>query len=221
MDSAVQRKNMVDSQVRPNDVTDRRLIGAMLEVPRELFVPEGLRAVAYMDGNLVVSAPGQEPPRVLLAPRTLAKMLQHLAPDQDASILDVGPATGYSTAVLAQIAKRVVALESDGALAEQMQRALSAQKASNVEVYVGSFADGYPGHGPYDGILMHGMVNEVPSSLLNQLKDGGRLIAILDVGGVGKVFEWRRYAMSFDRRPLFDAEAPVLPGFERIPEFAL
>jgi len=216
MDSAVQRKNMVDSQVRPSDVTDRRLIRAMLEVPREMFVPAEQRSVAYMDGDLSVS--GQ---RVLLAPRTLAKMIQHLAPDADASILDVGPATGYSTAVLARIAKRVVALESDAALAEEMQRALAGQKAANTEAYVGSFADGYRGHGPYDGILINGKVSDAPPALLNQLKDGGRLIAILDVNGVGKVCEWRRYGMNFDRRSLFDAEAPVLPGFERAAEFVL
>ncbi len=218
MDSVVQRKNMVDSQVRPSDVTDRRLIRAMLAVPREMFVPVAQRAIAYMDGNLEVSADGR---RVLLAPRTLAKMIQHLAPDADASILDVGPATGYSTAVLALIAKRVVALESEASFAEQIQRELAAQKVTNAEVYVGAFTDGYRGHGPYDGILINGKVSDVPPTLLNQLKDGGRLIAILDVNGVGKAFEWRRYAMNFDRRPLFDAEAPVLPGFERVIEFVL
>lgn len=218
MDSAVQRKNMVDSQVRPSDVTDRRLIRAMLEVPREMFVPVGQRSVAYMDGDLPVSANGR---RVLLAPRTLAKMIQHLAPDADASILDVGPGTGYSTAVLAHIAKRVVALEADAALAEEMQAALAAQKLANAEVFVGAFADGYRALGPYDGVLVNGKLSEAPASLLNQLKDGGRLIAILDVNGVGKVCEWRRYAMNFDRRSLFDAEAPVLPGFERTAEFVL
>jgi protein-L-isoaspartate(D-aspartate) O-methyltransferase len=218
MDSAVQRKNMVDSQVRPSDVTDRRLIRAMLEVPREMFVPVGQRSVAYMDGDLPVSANGR---RVLLAPRTLAKMIQHLAPDANASILDVGPGTGYSTAVLAHIAKRVVALEADAALAEEMQAALAAQKLANAEVFVGAFADGYRALGPYDGILVNGKLSEAPASLLNQLKDGGRLIAILDVNGVGKVCEWRRYAMNFDRRSLFDAEAPVLSGFERTAEFVL
>jgi protein-L-isoaspartate(D-aspartate) O-methyltransferase len=218
MSSAVQRKNMVDSQVRPSDVTDRRLIRAMLEVPREMFVPVAQRSIAYMDGDLPVTADGR---RVLLAPRTLAKMIQHLAPDADASILDVGPGTGYSTAVLAHVAKRVVALEADAALAEEMQGALAGQKLANTDVFVGAFADGYGALGPYDGILVNGKLSEAPASLLNQLKDGGRLIAILDVGGVGKVCEWRRYAMNFDRRSLFDAEAPVLPGFERAAEFVL
>ena len=218
MDSAVQRKNMVDSQVRPSDVTDRRLIRAMLEVPREAFVPAGQQAIAYMDGNLAVSADGA---RVLLAPRTLAKMIQSLALEDGATVLDVGPATGYSTAVLAHMAKRVVALECDAGLADHMKQALASGNATNTEVYVGAFADGYPGHGPYDAILVNGKAADIPPGLLNQLKDGGRLIAILDVNGVGKAFEWRRYTMSFDRRALFDAEAPVLPGFERAAEFVL
>ena len=111
MDSAVQRKNMVDSQVRPSDVTDRRIARAMLEVPREAFVPEGQRAIAYMDGNLVVSAGEAIPQRVLLAPRVLAKMMQQLVLEPDAVVLDVAPATGYSTAVLARMVKRVVALD--------------------------------------------------------------------------------------------------------------
>jgi protein-L-isoaspartate(D-aspartate) O-methyltransferase len=221
MDSAVQRRNMVDSQVRPSDVTDRRISRAMLEVPREAFVSEGQRDVAYMDGNLVVSAPGERPERVLLAPRTFAKMAQQLALEADATVLDVAPATGYSTAVLAKIAKRVVALESDARLAEAAKATLARLGVANCEVFVGEIRHGYPGHGPYDAILINGKVTDVPPALLNQLKDGGRLVAILDVGGVGKAFEWRRFAMSFDRRSLFDAEAPILPGFERAAEFVL
>lgn len=221
MDSAVQRKNMVDSQVRPSDVTDRRIARAMLEVPREVFVPESQRAIAYMDGNLVVSAPGARPPRALLAPRVLSKMLQQLVIEPEAVVLDVAPATGYSTAVLARMAKRVMALECDEGLAELARAALKAQGATNCEVNVGDIRDGYPGHGPYDAILVNGRITEAPAQLLNQLKDGGRLVAIVDVGGVGKAMEWRRFAMSFDRRALFDAEAPLLPGFERVAAFVL
>lgn len=217
MDSAVQRKNMVDSQVRPNDVTDRRIPRAMLDTPREPFVPEDRRAIAYMDGNLPVSATG----RCLLAPRTLAKMLQMLVIEPESTILDVAPATGYSTAVIARIAKRVVAVESDAALAATATVALKALGLANAEMHVGALADGVPARGPYDGILVGGTVSEVPRALLDQLKDGGRLVAILDVNGVGKVYEWRRYAMSFDRRSVFDAEAPLLPGFERTAEFSL
>ena len=221
MDSAVQRKNMVDSQVRPSDVTDRRISRAMLAVPREAFVPEAQRDVAYMDGPLLVSAPGARPERALLSPRIFAKMVQQLALEADATVLDVAAATGYSTAVLAMIAKRVVAIEGDARLAEEAKSNLSRRGAANCDVVVGELRDGSPEHGPFDGILINGKLNDVPPSLLNQLKDGGRLVAILDVAGVGKAFEWRRFAMSFDRRALFDAEAPVLPGFERHVEFVL
>ncbi|MGE0698691.1 MAG: protein-L-isoaspartate O-methyltransferase [Hyphomicrobiaceae bacterium] len=221
MDSAVQRKNMVDSQVRPSDVTDRRIPRAMLEVPREAFVPEGQRAVAYMDGNLVVSRPGVRPERALLAPRTLSKMIQHMAIEPDAVVLDVAPATGYSTAVLARIARKVVAVDCDAELFERAKAALAGLSITNAEVHVGPLGEGMAGPGPYDAILVGGRVATMPPGLLSQLKDGGRLIAILDVSGVGKVFEWRRFAMKFDRRPLFDAEAPMLPGFERVEAFAL
>lgn len=219
MDSVVQRKNMVDSQVRPSDVTDRRIARAMLEVPREAFVPKVRQAVAYMDGDLVVSAEGSRPARALLAPRTLSKMIQSLALEPDAAVLDVAPATGYSTAVLAHIARRVVAVESDSTLAEEAKAALAALSLSNAEVHVGPLGEGFPAHCPYDAILLGGKVAEVPATLLNQLKDGGRLVAVLDVNGVGKVCEWRRFAMNFDRLALFDAEAPMLPGFERAAEF--
>jgi len=210
MDSAIQRKNMVDSQVRPSDVTDRRIARAMLEVPREAFVPESKRAIAYMDGDIIVSGEGAHLPRALLAPRTLSKLIQSLALETDALVLDVAPATGYSTAVL---------VESDAALAGQAKSALTSLSISNADVHVGPLGEGFPAGGPYDAILLGGKVTDVPASLLNQLKDGGRLVTILDVNGVGKACEWCRFAMNFDDRILFDAEAYVLPGFERVAEF--
>jgi protein-L-isoaspartate(D-aspartate) O-methyltransferase len=219
MDSAIQRRNMVDSQVRPSDVTDRRIARAMLEVPRETFVPQSKRSVAYMDGDIVVGGEGTHLPRALLAPRTLSKMIQSMALETDAVVLDVAPATGYSTAVLAHMARRVVAVECDAALAEDAKSALASLSLGNADVHVGPLGEGFPAGGPYDAILLGGKVTDVPASLLNQLKDGGRLVAILDVNGVGKACEWCRFAMSFDHRVLFDAEAYVLPGFERVAEF--
>ncbi len=219
MDSAVQRRNMVDSQVRPSDVVDRRIARAMLEVPREAFVPVSRQATAYMDGNIAVTADGVRPVRALLAPRTLAKMIQHLELGDNTIVLDVAPATGYSTAVLARMTRQVVALESDPGLAGQAQAALAGLGCTNAQVIVGPLGDGLAARGPYDAILLGGKVADVPPALLNQLKDGGRLLAIVEQGGVAKAFEWRRYAMSFDSRALFDAEAPMLPGFERKSEF--
>jgi protein-L-isoaspartate(D-aspartate) O-methyltransferase len=221
MDSTVQRKNMVDSQVRPSDVTDRRIARAMLDVPREMFAPRSQRPIAYMDGHLRVTDDGERPTRVLLAPRTLGKMIQHLDLEADATVLDVACATGYSTAVLAHVVRKVVGLECNAELAEGAREALAKLGLENAAVHVGALGDGVADRGPFDAILVNGMVAEVPGSLLNQLKDGGRLIAILDINGMGKVFEWRRFAMNFDRRALFDAEAPALPGFERTAEFVL
>jgi protein-L-isoaspartate(D-aspartate) O-methyltransferase len=221
MDSAVQRQNMVDSQVRPSDVTDRRIPRAMLAVPREAFVPAGRRAIAYVDGDLVVTDPSVRPPRALMAPRTLARMIQALSLEADALVLDVGPATGYSTAVLAHIAGKVVALECDPILAERARMALQDLAITNADVICAALTEGVAARGPFDAILVGGMVSEMPRALLDQLKDGGRLIAIVDEGGVGKVVEWRRFAMSFDRRILFDGEAGRLPGFERKAEFVL
>ena len=219
MDSAVQRKNMVDSQVRPSDVTDRRIAQAMLDVPREAFVPESQRVIAYMDGNLVVSGAGVKPERVLLAPRVFAKMVQQMALENDATVLDIAPATGYSTAVLARIAKRVVAVESSAELAELAKATLARLAVANATVIAGDIREGAAGQGPYDAILVNGKLADAPAALLNQLKDGGRLIAIVDARGVGKAVEWRRFAMNFDRRILFDAEAPFLPGCARVAEF--
>lgn len=211
-DFATQRKSMVDSQVRPSDVTDRRIPRAMLEVEREAFVPAALRTTAYRDEGLMV-APG----RHMLAPRVLAKLIQHLEIGPEDAVLDVGAATGYSTAVLARLAKRVVLLDADQALAEQAHTLLAADK--RIKLMLGDHQTGVPADGPYDAILVNGMVADIPAGLLDQLKDGGRLAAILDVAGVGKATLWRRIGMKFDRRTLFDAAAPPLPGFERKAEF--
>jgi protein-L-isoaspartate(D-aspartate) O-methyltransferase len=215
MDSAVQRRSMVDSQVRPSDVTDRRIHRAMLAVPREAFVPAGRSAVAYMDGDLPLTDPTVRPHRSLLAPRTLAKMLQALALGEEASVLDVGPATGYSTALLAHMARRVTAVENDIVLAERARGTLGALGMANAEVLTAALPEGAETRGPFDGILIGGRIETTPERLLDQLKDGGRLVAIVDEDGIGKVVVWQRYAMSYDWRVLFDAEAGLLPGFER------
>lgn len=211
-DFATQRKAMVDSQVRPSDVTDRRIPRAMLEVPREAFAPTPLQAVAYSDGDLKLAGG-----RVLLAPRVLSKMMQHLEIGDDAVVLDVGGATGYSAALLSHLAKRVVALECDQGLAERARGMLG--RDGNVQVVTGPLTEGYADEGPYDAILLNGAVTDIPPALLDQLKDGGRLVAVAIDRGVGRATVWRRFGSQFDRRPLFDAAAPMLPGFERKAEF--
>jgi protein-L-isoaspartate(D-aspartate) O-methyltransferase len=220
IDSTAQRINMVESQVRPSDVTDRRILRAMLDVPREAFVPEARRALAYMDAPVQVApASGGGPARTLLAPRTFAKLVQ-LAEITPASIvLDVGCATGYSTAILARLAKAVVAVEVDAGLAAQARQTLSRQQASNAIVIEGSLAAGAPAHAPFDAILLNGAAEQVPDALLGQLKDGARLVGVLADGPAGRGQVWWRRGAGFDSRPVFDSGADPLPGFARQREF--
>ena len=219
IDFEKQRKNMVESQVRPSDVTDRRLMRAMLEVPREEFVPTALKPTAYMDGTLMITkaAPGL-PARGLMAPRAFAKLLQ-LAEISDTNIvLDVGCASGYSTAVIAKIAQTVVALETDAALVESASKSLEALGLVNAAVVTGSLENGYAAEGPYDAIVVAGAVETMPAMLLDQLKDGGRLVAV-GAGLPQRAVIWRRSGRSFDRREVFEASAPAMPGFEVRKEF--
>lgn len=214
-----QRVNMVESQVRPSDITDRRIIRAMLEIPREAFAPE---AFAYMDGTPpVASRADGRPGRALLAPRTLAKMVQLASIEPAAVVLDVGCATGYSTALLARLAKAVVAVEVDGALAAAATRALRQLGVENAVVIEGPLPAGVPGHAPFDAILLNGAVPQVPQALLEQLGEGGRLIAVRADGAFGRVEVWQRNGKGFDSVPAFDAGAEPLPGFARKATFSL
>ena len=217
-DTAIQRLNMVESQVRPSDVVDRRIPSAMLELPRESFVPEASQSVAYMDELIRVGNTNGNA-RFLLPPRILAKMIQHLELEPTDLVLDVGCASGYGTAVIARIAQTVVGLECDAGLAEHATAALAAVDVDNAAVITGSLPDGHAPEGPYDAILINGAVSELPAPLLDQLKDGGRLVAIMLEDGFGRCKQWRRLDQTFDNRWLFDAAAPLLPGFEPVAEF--
>ena len=192
MDYAIQRKNMVESQVRPSDVTDRRIIRAMLELPREMFVTERYRALAYMDGAVPLEASEGSPRRMLLPARIFAKLLQAGEVDTAAAVLVVGAGAGYGAAVLSQLAASVVALESDGKLREAAREALGAIGISNVTLAEGALPLGKTEDAPYDLILIEGAVDFVPPALLDQLKDGGKLIAIVGRGATGQATVWQR-----------------------------
>lgn len=216
----LQRKNMVESQVRPSDITDRRVIAAMLDIPREAFAPAETRALAYMDQDLPVGfgGPGR-PRRALLAPRTLARMAQLLECGTGDRVLEVGTATGYGAAILGQIAKEVVALESDEELTARARSALSDKKYNNIKIVNGPLASGWLAEAPYSAILVGGAVSEIPAGLLDQLQDGGRFVAIKVQNGIGRLMQWRRTGTTFSDRPVGDAAAPALPGFERAAGF--
>ena len=220
MDYAIQRKNMVESQVRPSDVTDRRIIRAMLELPREMFVTERYRALAYMDGAVPLEASEGSPRRMLLPARIFAKLLQAGEVDTAAAVLVVGAGAGYGAAVLSQLAASVVALESDGKLREAAREALGAIGISNVTLAEGALPLGKTEDAPYDLILIEGAVDFVPPALLDQLKDGGKLIAIVGRGATGQATVWQRSGSTYGARTVFDASADILPGFEKTPAFA-
>lgn len=232
-DFGTQRLNMVESQVRPSDVTDRHLMRVLQTVPRELFVPAASRSVAYADEDVAVSrAEAGRAARHLLAPRTLAKLIQAADVKPADRVLDVGCGTGYSTAVLAGLAATVVGLEVEPALASSARENLAAVEAGSASVREGPLNAGWPAGAPYDVIILNGTVPSVPAGLLAQLAEGGRLIAILSGGdaqrsggrssgaGLGIARSHVERAGSIGVRDLFDAGAPRLPGFDVITGFA-
>lgn len=207
-DYAVARETMVDRQVRPADVTLYPIIAAMLEVPRERFVPEALRPVAYL-GEHVPLAPG----RVLLDPRVFAKLLDAVNVGPGDLVLDVGCGYGYSTAVLARMAEAVVAVEEDPAMAAEAEALLAGEGVDTAVVVPGPLAEGVAAHGPFDAMVIEGAVEVMPQALEEQLKPGGRVAAIFVDGARGQARLGLRTENGIAWRRIFDATALVLPGF--------
>jgi protein-L-isoaspartate(D-aspartate) O-methyltransferase len=209
-DAAVQRKNMVESQVRPSDVTDRRITSAMMAIPRERFVPQSLASFAYSDETLTVGAG-----RTMLAPRVLAKLVQLAEVEAGDKVLVVGSCCGYAAAILAQLAANVVALLPDGDSATATAQALGALDLRNVVTVSGALASGSPAKGPYDVIFVDGGVETVPDALQAQLAEDGRLVAVGDDRRIGRAFLLHRGEGGLiTRRDSFQATAPLLSGFE-------
>jgi len=216
LDLQAQRTAMVDSQVRVNDVTDRRLISAMGQVAREAFMPAGKEAMAYAD-MAVETGPG----RWMLAARDFSKLVQIAAVLDTDKVLDIAPGAGYSTAVLSQCAAYVVALEADEAAASTLRANLTKVGAANVEVVSGALKAGAVGKGPFDVIIVNGAVEEIPKAWLDQLAEGGRLVAPVAEGGIRRARIYTRSGGRTAFRTPFDCQAPALPGFERAAEFRL
>jgi protein-L-isoaspartate(D-aspartate) O-methyltransferase len=212
-DFAAARRNMVDGAIRTADVTDLRLLWAFQEVPRERFVPAQSASLAYVDFAMPV-APG----RCLFLPRILAKMLQAAGIAASDRVLVVGCASGYGAAILARVAARVVALEENAELARSARETLAG--TTNVEVVSGPLAAGWSAAAPYDLIVMEGATEVVPETLLGQLSDGGRLVCVLGGDPAAKAMLYRRSGGDVGGRAIFDAAAPVLPGFAKAPAFA-
>lgn len=215
-DTAALRTMMVDTQVRPSDVTKFPIIDALLHVPRHLYVPEDKADLAYVGTHLDL-APG----RVVLEPRGFAKMLEALDIGPGDLVLDLGCGLGYSTAVLAQLAEAVVGVEEDADLAEDAEARLGEQGVDNAAVIQAPLRDGSPKHGPYDVICVQGAVEEMPGALLDQLKEGGQIAAIFMAGALGECRVGVKIDGRVSWRMAFNATAPVLPGFTAAPSFAL
>lgn len=213
-DYAERRTIMVDTQVRPSDVTKFPIIDAMLTVPREDFVPAARKEAAYVGEHIELGGG-----RVILDPRTQAKLLDALDVQPDELVLDVGAAYGYSSAVIARLAEAVVALEENSDYAEEAEAALSGAGIDNVAVLTGPLANGCPKHGPFDVILVEGAVEEVPQALVDQLKDGGRIATIFDEGRLGVARVGYKIDGAMTWRYAFNAGAPVLPGFGKARAF--
>lgn len=213
---AQRRITMVDTQVRPSDVTSFQVLDAMLSVPRELFVPSEQKDAAYAGVNVALGHG-----RVVLSPRTMAKLLQVADVQPDELVLDVGAGLGYSSALAACMAEAVIALEEDADLALEAERALSEASADNVAVINGALAEGASKHGPYDVVLIEGAVEDIPDALIDQLKVGGRIVAIFLEGALGTARVGYKDGQGVSWRFAFNAAAPVLPGFEKRREFAL
>lgn len=215
-DFSARRTMMVDTQVRPSDVTKFPIIEAMLSVHREDFVPAAQREAAYMGENVNLGDA-----RVLLEPRTLAKMLDALDIATDELVLDIGSGLGYSSAVIAHMAQAVVALEEDEDMAREAQDALMSAGADNVITHCGPLATGANEHGPYDVIMIQGGVGRVPTDIIEQLKDGGRIICLFMDGALGEVRIGYKMDGRVSWRRAFNAGAPVLNGFEQDDTFRL
>ena len=214
-DYAAARYYMVEGQIRPNKVTDHRLVEAMLTIPREVFVPKASRGIAYVDEDIAIGNG-----RYLMEPMVFARMLQEAGIQETDVVLDIGCGSGYSTAILSRLAATVVAVESDAALAQRATEALAEVGVDNAVVFNVPLTDGYPVQGPYDVIIIEGSVAEVPETICNQLAEGGRMVvAVEGENGIGEMRLFRRVGGVVSSRILFEARPRLLPGFEAQPKF--
>lgn len=209
MDFAKARRNMVESQLRTNKVVDPAVVGAMAAVPREKFVSDSMASIAYVDEDLPLGDG-----RFLMEPMVLGRMLQEACPNAEDAVLLIGCGSGYSAAVLAKLCSAVFALESDSAVATKATALLSGLGADNVVVVEGPLAKGWADEAPYSLILFNGSVGEVPETIVEQLGEGGRIVAVIaDDQGLGRATLIGRRGGVLFRRTLFDANTPVLPDF--------
>jgi protein-L-isoaspartate(D-aspartate) O-methyltransferase len=215
MDYAACRHSMVENQIRTNRVTDSLVIEAMDHVPREEFVPPDLRGIAYLDEDIPLGGG-----RYLMEPLVIARLLQAAEIKPDDVILDVGCGTGYVSAVMARMASVVVALESQSEMVARANSSLAAIGLDTVAVVEGPLADGHVRQAPYDVIFFGGAVAKIPDAIVEQLAEGGRMVAIIAGNqGIGAGTLFLRSGGVVSHREVFNAATPFLPGFEPVREF--
>lgn len=207
-DFAQARTNMVDSQLRPNGITDGRILQAFETIAREDFVPEAVRTIAYMDGDVALGGG-----RYLVSPMAYAKMLNAAEIKSSDKVLEVGAATGFGAAVLVELTGHVFAVEADVALMAAARENLT--NKVNVSLSENNLVEGFAKAAPYDVILISGQVENVPEALFSQLSEGGRLIAAIGTGRVARCCVWTRSGSNYTQRYLFDLSIATLPGFEK------
>lgn len=215
---ATARQKMVDGQVRTNDVTDSRIIEALLAIPRELFVPEDRRALAYLDLDLDVTTAGSTK-RYMIKPQVIAKLLQAASIEATDKVLVVGCATGYAAALAARLTSKVTGTESEPTLVEKGNSILGQLGFTNVAIKMGPAADGDSADAPYDVIVLNGATEITPEHLFGQLAEGGRLVGIFAASRPARAMIVTRSHRDFGHWALFDAAAPILPGLEHRPSF--
>lgn len=209
MDFAKARRNMVESQLRPNRVVEPAIVSAMGAIPRERFLPEALAPIAYVDDDIALGGG-----RFLMEPMVFGRLLQEASPGPEDAVLLIGCSTGYSAAVLAKLCSAVIALERDSAAAAKAQNLLSSLGADNVVVVEGPLDKGWPDEAPYQLVVFDGAIDEVPAAIVDQLAENGRIVAVISNGpGPGRATLMQRRGGVVARRTLFDANTPVLPGF--------
>jgi protein-L-isoaspartate(D-aspartate) O-methyltransferase len=211
------RRNMVDGQLRPNKVTDSRILDAMSDLPREMFTSKARQGIAYVDEDIEV-APG----RYMMEPVVLARLAQAAEVTSEDSVLMIGAGSGYDAALIGQLAGAVVAVETDKVLADQASMVMNHLGVDNVVVIEAPLDAGYAAQGPYDVVFFCGAVPEVPAAIADQLEVGGRLVAVIgegETGVLGRAELLTRLENGLSGRFLFDAGTRPLPGFARAAAF--
>ena len=220
MDYQLARENMVHSQVRPSDVTDLRISGGMLNIMREAFVPSSRSSIAYSDEEVLLNTSEDYcHKRYMLEPAHLAKLIQLLKLKSTDVVLEIGCGTGYASAVLSNMCESVIAIDEDATLVETADRVLAQQGFDTIAVVQAPLNAGLPEQGPYDSIFIGGQVEAVPQNLLNQLKDGGRLVAVVGTDKAASAYVYTRNNDRFSAQKSFSASVATLPGFAKDKEF--